>query len=259
MRMIVLAFILLAWDELSTDPAATSMHVAAGSKMAIDMDGNGKNDRIVEVRHEKEILRPKPGRGCQLGPGIFLRYLLHRDSRAPEELLDYFIGTQEATYWVHEIRKAEDVDRDGSLDLIFYAGDDTTEEYVFILQRPSHFEAVYTGPFTDEYSLNEAKDIVVGALEGNPKVVARWNSVASRFEGSQVAWISGECVGLRAGPGVESKILRRLFQGDIVQLMKPRDGSNWQKVKIGEDEGYVSSLYLSSSSPRRRFGDKDRG
>ncbi len=232
-------------------------------ELSIDLDGNGRPDLIERIKYEKPKQLPLSveRNKCESRAGHFVKYLFYRDMRQPGVMIfDYFIGDAESEYWVYEIGDASDLNGDSLLDLTFYAGDDTTNEHVFLLQNPSSFTAVYTGVMgLDEYALSKANEIVADPLGKTPQVVAKWNPRREVFEGEQVRWAKGDCVSVQAEPKLQSKVLRQLIEGDIVGLIDEssgNDGGAWQKVKIEGIVGWVSGRDLSASSPIKQFVKK---
>lgn len=256
----LLSLLLMAQPGVAESLASTPDQ---GVELIADLDGNGKPDRIIRSKEERPVLLPVDSRRtrCQAVPGIFIKYALDRDSNERDvTLLEYYIGTTNSTYWTYRIEKPTDLNEDGLSDLMFYAGDDTTEEYVFLLQKDVGFKAVYTGTLgPDEYALNTAKEIVEGGFENKPRVVARWNPQREAFEGIDVGWVLADCVRLRAEPRSGSLTKRLLFRGEIVRILGEESvvdesGREWRKVRHESEEGYLSVQYLSKTSPVKQFG-----
>ena len=264
MRKLLLLFSVLL--SMLIIVAAERAAAAQGSRKVVlvaDLDGNGKSERIVKVEYKKPKQLPTAAdrTKCQARAARFIKYVLYRDSRkSGVTIFDYFIGDDESQYWVYEIRRVADLNRDGLKDLVFYAGDDTTNEHVYLLQKPSYFKVVYMGVMgLDEYNLNKAREIVAEPypFSNNPKVVAKWNPRREVFEGTQARWITDDCVSVRAEPSAESKVVRLLFAGDIVRVVDSDVTSSnrgkWQKIKIEDVEGWVNVRYLSKFSPTKQF------
>jgi len=228
-----------------------------------DLNGNGKREHIVTVNYKKPAsLLSSNNTACETRTGYFAKFVLYRDGqKRGMTIFDYSIGDDEAVYWQYRIDKAIDLNRDGKKDLIFYAGDDTTEEYVFLIQKASYFKAVYSGTLELDYfaELNDTNDIVI-KNDGSPtKVLAKWNAKREVFEGEGIYWIIGNCIGLYTEPSELSKVLVRFYEGEIVYPPeKANDNQDgWQKIKVntfeGWKEGWMEMRHLSASSPTKNF------
>jgi cell wall-associated NlpC family hydrolase len=62
-----------------------------------------------------------------------------------------------------------------------------------------------------------------------------------------IAYTSHDKVNFRKEANVESEIIKEFELGENVRILE--DNGNWLKVKKGEDEGYVRSLYISEEAP----------
>ena len=60
-------------------------------------------------------------------------------------------------------------------------------------------------------------------------------------------YVTGEKVNFRKEANVDSDIIEELEIGSSVKVLEV-DG-NWMKVKKGEDEGYIRSLYVADEAP----------
>lgn len=235
-----------------------------------DLTGNGKSDRIVEVLYQKPIfsISRTNNKKCENSNGYFAKYVLSYDNQnSGKTIFDYLIGDDEAQYWQHRIDKTVDLNKDGVKDLIFYAGDDTTHEFVFLIQKPNYFKAVYSGVleldrFTD---LNELNDVIANPNHSSPKILAKWNPKLEVFEGKKIQWVTENCVRLYARPNAKSELLQLLMRGWIFDTsVKKEDYQNgWQKIKMSsfddsveswvEIEGWIETRHLSKTSPTENF------
>ena len=234
------------------------------SEFVADLDNNGKRERIVTVNYKMPSpLLSSNNAACETRTGHFAKFVLYRDNqKRGTTIFDYFIGDDEAVYWQYRIDEAVDLNRDGKKDLIFYAGDDTTEEYVFLIQKSSYFKAVYSGTFDlDNFAEpNNTYDIVTKNYDNlTTKVLAKWNPKSEVFEGEGIYWVIGNCIGLYAEPNEISKVLVRFYEGEIVHSHEKSNDSRdgWQKIKVntfeGWKEGWIEKRYLSNSSPTKNF------
>jgi len=110
--------------------------------IAIDVDGDGKSDRI-QPRTYQTYKRSK-------GKRLYLRDVTNwitfdlvtsRGLRV-KSFFSYKYGTAEngGSYWVYALFPAGDVNNDGMPDLIFYSGDDTSDETVTLISRGNRFQ-----------------------------------------------------------------------------------------------------------------------
>lgn len=243
-----------------------SAHAQSNDKKVFtaDLNGNGKPDRIVEVKYKKPVKqfsRTDETR-CETRVGHFAKYVLYLDNQKRGKVIfEYMYGSPEADYWQYGIDKAIDLNRDGVKDLIFYAGDDTSQEHVFLIQKTGYFKAVYAGVFeSDLYpELNKTNDVIIQPDNSAPVIVAKWNPRREVFEGRKINWVTKDCLGLYAESSNKSKLLRVLAKDSNYDLSGAKNSrrGGWQKIKIdatiGGLEGWVESRYLSDTSPTRRF------
>ena len=73
--------------------------------------------------------------------------------------------------------------------------------------------------------------------------------IASRFVDIKeaIGYTTSEKVNLRKEANVESEIIQELELGSSIKVLEA-DG-NWMKVKKGEEEGYIRSLYVAEEAP----------
>lgn len=51
----------------------------------------------------------------------------------------YKYGTDDVNYWVYALRQIRDVNHDGKKDLLFYTGDDTSDETVVVVTKGNRY------------------------------------------------------------------------------------------------------------------------
>lgn len=73
--------------------------------------------------------------------------------------------------------------------------------------------------------------------------------IASRFVDIEeaIGYTTSDKVNLRKESNVESEIIKELEIGSSIKVIEVE--GNWMKVKKGEDEGYIRSLYVSEEAP----------
>lgn len=237
-----------------------------------DLNGNGKRDRIVTVRYKKRVrqLSWTDRTKCETRDGYFAKYVLYLDNRKKgTTIFEYLYGDDEAQLWRYVINKAVDLNKDGIKDLIFYAGDDTSEEYIFLIRKPTYIKAVYSGQIglDDFVNLNNSNDIILKSSSTGKfsKIFAKWNPKREVFEGRNIKWINKDCVRMYAEPNGKSKLLHLLMEGFFFDISNNKNNlrNGWQKIKIEtfdqstqkivEMEGWVEKRYLSTTSPTRIF------
>jgi len=227
-----------------------------------DLDGDKVADRILRAKYEAPALALAGDGECRQTVGHFVRYTLARGRQKDERVIfEHQYGSAEADFWSYGLKPAGDLNGDGAKDLIYYAGDDTGEEHVFLLQKTDGFKAVYVGDWGQgEFRLSDdRREILAGVEEGGPgRAVARWDAKREAFAGPGVNWVTGDCVKLRAEPSTAGKVLALKFQNNIVAAEGgPVAGAageeRWQKVREGESTGFISARFLSQTSPTKEF------
>lgn len=230
-----------------------------------DLDGNGKAERIIQIKFQKQTQLPsrKDLSKYEIRNGHYIRYVFYRNGQEKGmTIFEYFIGDDEAVYWQYRIEKTVDLNNDGWKDLVFYAGDDTTQEYIILLQKPDYFKAVYPGVFPIDmefwFDFDKSNNFVRKFTDSKPEqIIAKWNPQSEQFEGVKVKWIKKDC-NLFKMPNTKSDVSSPLFENDLIlafeQGQKPQNG--WQKVETGWSKGWVETKFLSNLSPTKKFPDK---
>lgn len=106
----------------------------------IDVDGDRQPDTI-QPRVFKTVSRRAHGkkpRKSDVKHWITFDLTTSKGLRIPS-FFKYNYGTDEAVYWVYVLKSAGDVNKDGRTDLVFYAGDDTSDETVTLANRVNRF------------------------------------------------------------------------------------------------------------------------
>lgn len=265
MRKIVLAFLFLVF-------IANLQAQQDDDVFTADLNGNGKRDRIVTVRYKKRVRQHSwtDRTKCEMRVGYFAKYVLYLDNRKKGiTIFEYFYGDDEAQYWQYGIDKAVDLNKDGIKDLIFSAGDDTSEEYIYLIRKNTYIKAVYPGNFVldDFVKLNKSNDILLKSsnIDEVYKIFAKWNPKREVFEGRNIKWVNKDCVGMYAEPNLKSALLHVIGKGAYFDISDKKDDrrKGWQKIKIEtfdettkkfvEIEGWIEMRYLSAISPTKIF------
>jgi hypothetical protein len=63
----------------------------------------------------------------------------------------YQYGDGESDYWVYALISAGDINHDGKTDLVFYSGDDTSDETITLLNRGNRFIVHQRKRTNDDY------------------------------------------------------------------------------------------------------------
>ena len=110
------------------------------SPILIDIDGDSKPDTIMPRVYTVKSSRDAPGRGSTgARESHWITFDLKTSrGRTLKSLFRYEYGTDEADYWVYALVPCE-ANRDGRIDLLFYSGDDTSDERVVLLNRRGRF------------------------------------------------------------------------------------------------------------------------
>jgi hypothetical protein len=106
----------------------------------IDVDGDGIKDTIKPRIYKVKPSRPKDKK---LKPSDIQHWIAFDLTTGKglkiRAFFKYRYGNDEAAYWVYVLKSVSDVNKDGKKDLIFYAGDDTSAETVWLVNRKNRF------------------------------------------------------------------------------------------------------------------------
>ena len=106
----------------------------------IDVDGDGKTDTI-QPRAYAVVENCGKGRHLKftdIKHWIEFDLTLARGRKIPS-IFKYEYGTSEITYWVYALVSAGDVNGDGKTDLVFYTGDDESDETITLVNKGNRF------------------------------------------------------------------------------------------------------------------------
>lgn len=110
------------------------------SPVTIDLDGDNKPDTITPRTYQ---IKPKDRKNAKLSEvqNWIAFDLATSKGRMVKSIFKYKYGTAEqgGSYWVYALKSAGDFNNDGKTDLVFYSGDDTTEETVFLANTQKGF------------------------------------------------------------------------------------------------------------------------
>lgn len=99
----------------------------------------------------------------------------------------------------------------------------------------------YTG---DEFKVigTQGEWVKVSLEDGEGWLASRYVDIKE-----SIGYVTGEKVNLRAEANTDSEVIKELEMGSTVKVLEVNE--NWLKVKKGEDEGYIRSLYVSEEAP----------
>jgi hypothetical protein len=248
-----------SWGVLGANTIAQAKELTIPKSTTVlntDIDGDGKSDRVVASYYTQPVLTRKfPSIDtCQTLPGIFVRYTLTSSkTKQSRVIFEYSYGTSFVQYWVHELKVAGDLDRDGRQDLIFHAGDDTSDESVVLFQQPAGFKAVYLGIYgTPGFKFAVNNDLV--STVGGDRILSYWQPQALAWKGNGSGWITGDCVMVRQQPQVGAPAILALFKNDMVDIVDDRSNARWVSVKTEEGKtGWLDRKYISRTTVARWF------
>lgn len=110
------------------------------SPIMIDLDGDNKPDTIKPRIYQ---IKPTGGKNPKLSEvkNWIAFDLTTSRGRTIKNIFKYNYGTAEqgGSYWVYALKSAGDFNNDGETDLVFYSGDDTTEETIFLTNKAGVF------------------------------------------------------------------------------------------------------------------------
>lgn len=109
----------------------------------IDVDGDGKADRIQPRTYQTYNRRQKP----LLKRNIrnWITFDLHTSKgRKIKSFFTYNYGTAEqgGSYWIYALTEVGDLNKDGRIDLMFYSGDDTSDITIMLLNFGNRFSVL---------------------------------------------------------------------------------------------------------------------
>jgi hypothetical protein len=222
--------------------------------MTMDLDGEPGLEQVFQSTIEKPI--PKhdqvcPGRDLsdKVKTDVFVKFdLVEGKEGKKSTLFEYKIGTNLATYWIYKIREVRHINRDGFVDLVFYTGDDTSDETVLLLRKKDHYKAIYAG----STGLRQSPlGLALGEVSLSKKSFSQWDAEKEVFVGEGIAWTIGNCTPLRKTPDRKGEITFSIFENNLVELLETK--GDWQKVRMEGEEGWVEARSLSMTSPTKVF------
>jgi hypothetical protein len=219
-----------------------------------DIDGDGKSDRVIASYYTQPVLTYNFSaiNTCQTLPGIFIRYTLESSkTRSSRVIFEYRYGTVLAQYWVRELRVDRDIDRNGLIDLVFYTGDDTSDEKVVLFQQQQGFKAVYLGS-QDLPNVKVAQNNQLTDWRG-ASIFGYWQPQTLTWRGNKIAWVKGDCVMLRKTPQASSTAIMSIFSNQIVTILDDKSQANWFEVDVEGRKGWIDRRYVSKTTNSRWF------
>ena len=111
------------------------------NSFTLDVDGDGRPDTITQRTYTVQATRK--GSGVAPPEGRERRWIAFDiktgKGRTLKSFFKYDYGTDEASYWVYALVPCS-VNGDGRTDLLFYSGDDTSDETVILVNRGNVFK-----------------------------------------------------------------------------------------------------------------------
>ena len=112
------------------------------SQIKIDVDGDGKLDTIQPRTYQtkKRVPKWKYLRKRDIKNWITFDLITAKGSKT-NSFFKYNYGTAEqgGSYWVYALVPAGDINRDKRTDLLFYSGDDTSDETITLISKGNRF------------------------------------------------------------------------------------------------------------------------
>lgn len=107
----------------------------------IDVDGDGKPDTFTPRTYTVKTTRKVSGKTkLKAGEIHWIAFDLKTSKgRVIKSFFKYSYGTDEADYWVYAFVPCK-INGDGKTDLLFYSGDDTSEESIILVNRGNAFK-----------------------------------------------------------------------------------------------------------------------
>ena len=150
--MICLVLLTASLVKAQTIPDNVKRSFEEVNPIKIDVDGDGRPDTI-QPRVYVIVTR------CAKGKRLRQRDIQHwiefdlitTGGRRIPSFFKYQYGTGEADYWVYALVSAGDTNGDGRTDLVFYSGDDTSDETITLINRGKRFIAHSRKHASDDY------------------------------------------------------------------------------------------------------------
>ena len=108
--------------------------------VSVDVDGDGKNDTITpKIYAARPDRRHRRGGWANAKEIHWIAFdLKSSKGRVQRSFFSFAYGTNEADYWIYALVPC-DVNRDGRTDLVFYTGDDMSDDTVVLMNRGGVF------------------------------------------------------------------------------------------------------------------------
>jgi len=112
---------------------------------------------------------------------------------------------------------------------------------VKIREQGSVHHVAYTG---DEFKVlgTQGEWVKIAVEDGEGWIPLRFVDIKEAY-----AYTNSEKVNIRKEANTESEIVTELEIGSTIEVLE--DNGNWIKVKKGEEEGYIRSLYVADEAP----------
>jgi hypothetical protein len=222
--------------------------------ITVDINGNGIPDKVIATYFTRPVSVVDNYRAntCKTVPGKFVRYTMYADRQKNGKVIfeqDY--GSTIADYWVHRLEIGRDINRDKRKDLVFYMGDDTSEETIYLLQQAQGFKAISIGGSDLPGSTIDSQRSLVNF---DKKVLAKWDTETEVWIGNSVGWVIGDCVAIRAQPDIQSKIISLGFDRSLFKADRSQSVGDWISIVTDQGtSGWISKKHFSFSTPVRWF------
>lgn len=125
----------------------------------IDVDGDGELDAIQPRTYKINARRAKGKKPKKTGIRHWIAFDLATSKGVRiTEFFKYNYGSDESAYWVYALKAAGDFDKDGKTDLVFYSGDDTSDETIILANRTNRFIVMRRKKETGDDWIREAAE-----------------------------------------------------------------------------------------------------
>ena len=114
---------------------------AERDSFTLDVDGDGKPDTITPRTYKVKVNRKTSGKTkSKVRENYWITFDIKTSKgRMLNSFFRYNYGTNEAVYWVYAFVPCK-INRGGRTDLLFYSGDDTSQESVVLVNTGSSFK-----------------------------------------------------------------------------------------------------------------------
>lgn len=247
------------WKSISIFVISIFLFYSSGftqdtTTIKVDLDGDNYDETILKIDYLKRDIYELESPSFEQR----VKYVNVNKKQDTMLIFDHLYGTDEWNYWAHEVKKFTDINKDGLIDLLYYEGDDVSEETVVIINKKKYFKAIYLGDVeVGEFYRVENLKIVSDFPDNSLKELAYWDNKKENFVGVKIRWLKNKNVSCKEQHYKESKTLKVINPRDMLFIMDFWQGKKkkdkWYKVCSFDICGWIPEEFLSESPPSKIF------